>query len=94
MKMRPRSELAIECRARLARGDNEEDLMRFLRAEGANKIDGIAVLREVLNLSLGEAKALIHLSRAWGDVRERDDAFHEAFEKAVTSEFGPARRTD
>jgi len=68
--------------------------MAFLHAEGCSKIDSIVVLREVLNLNLGEAKALVHLSRTWGDVRERDDAFHEALIDAVNDEFGRARSAD
>jgi len=76
--MRTRSELARECKALRASGSSDEDLMAFLRAEGCSKIDSIVVLREALNLSLAEGKALVHLSRAWRDVRERDDAFHDA----------------
>ena len=90
--MNSRAELAAECKTLLARGLSDEDLMAFLRAEGCSKLNSIVVLREVLNLNLGEAKALVHLSRTWGDVRERDDAFHEALIDAVNDEFGPACR--
>lgn len=92
--MRTRSELAIACRAHLARGITDEDLMTFLRAEGCSKIDSIAVLREVLNISVAEGKALVHLSRAWADVRERDNAFHEALINAADEAFVPARRNE
>jgi ribosomal protein L7/L12 len=92
--VRGRSELAVECKALLARGLDNESLMDFLRAEGCSNIDSIVVLREVLNLSLGEAKALVHLSRTWGDVRERDDAFHEALIDAVNDKLGRARSAD
>jgi hypothetical protein len=90
--MKTRPELAEACRALRARGFSDDDLMAFLRAEGCSKIDSIVVLREVLDLSLAEGKALVHLSKAWGDVRERDDTFHEALIDVVTKEFGPARR--
>jgi hypothetical protein len=83
----------VECRALRARGFSDEDLMIFLRAEGCSKIDSIVVLREVLNLNLAEGKALVHLSKAWGDVRERDDTFHEALIDVVNEELGPVRRT-
>jgi ribosomal protein L7/L12 len=93
--MRTRPELAVLCRALRARGFSDEDLMVFLRAEGCSKIDSIAVLREVLDLKLGEAKAFVHLSEAWGDVRERDDAFHETLHQVlmdvINEEPGPGR---
>ena len=93
--MKTRPELAVACRALRARGFSDEDLMTFLRAEGCSKIDTIAVLREVLDLTLAEGKALVHLSKAWNDVRERDDAFHEALHQAlmdvINEELGPVR---
>jgi hypothetical protein len=52
------------------------------------------VLREILNLNLGEAKALVHLSSTWADVRERDDAFHGALVDAINPEVGPERSED
>jgi ribosomal protein L7/L12 len=94
--MKTTPELAVACRALRARGFSDEDLMTFFRAEKCSKIDSIAVLREVLDLSLAEGKALVHLSKAWGDVRERDDAFHDALHEAmmdvVNEELGPVRR--
>jgi len=81
----------MECRALRARGLSDEDLMAILRAEGCSKIDSIVVPRDALNLNLGQAKAMVHLSTTWGDVRVRDDAFHEALIDVVNEELGPAR---
>jgi ribosomal protein L7/L12 len=92
--MRTRSELAVECKGRRAHGASDEDLMAFLRAEGCSKIDTILVLREIQDLSLGKAKELVHLSRTWADVREKDDTFHEALVDAVDRDPRFAHRTD
>jgi ribosomal protein L7/L12 len=60
-------------------GNGKEDLIAYLRAEGGDKIESIAVLREALNVNLGEAKRLVHCSPTWADVRQRDDEFHDQF---------------
>lgn len=89
-KMKTRSELATECFTHRAAGATEGDVIAYLRAQGCNKIDTIVVLREVFSLSLGKAKALVHLSATWQDQKEKDDAFHEALVNALESEFGPS----
>jgi hypothetical protein len=38
-------------------------------------------------MSLADAKAAVHLSAAWSDLRERTDRFHEDLEQ-VASESG------
>ena len=60
-----------------------EDLMSYLRDEGCNKIDTIVILLDVLGVSLGDAKRLVHLSSTWRDVREQDDALHEKIVDAL-----------
>jgi hypothetical protein len=62
----------------------EEELVACLRAEGCDKIGSIVVLREVLNIDLGEAKRLVHCSPTWADVRQWDDEFHDQLFEAVT----------
>jgi len=37
---------------------------------GFSPIESIKVTRAVLHVSLGEAKRLVHTSRAWSDARE------------------------
>ncbi|QPF93286.1 hypothetical protein [Bradyrhizobium commune] len=78
--MPTRSELIDRCRAMIVAGNGAGDeLIAYLRAEGCHKIESIAVLREVLNVNLGEAKRLVHCSPTWADVRQRDDKFHDQF---------------
>ena len=76
--MQTRSELIDRCRVMIVAGNGSADeLIAYLRAEGCHKIESIAVLREALNLNLGDAKRLVHCSPTWADVRERDDELHD-----------------
>jgi ribosomal protein L7/L12 len=71
----------------LRTGTSEEKVVAHLRQLGLDKIDSIKVIRAATGMSLGEAKERVHLSEAWADRREADDAFHEtAF--AAAKEFG------
>jgi hypothetical protein len=65
----------------LAAGAREDEVLVRLRQRGLNKIDCIVVLREVTGMSLGDAKRVVHLSPAWADRREQDDALHEALSR-------------
>jgi ribosomal protein L7/L12 len=73
--------LAINVSKMLEAGRTSEDVLKFLREAGCHKIDSIKILRRVLNISLGEAKQMVHFSSVWSDVRERDDAFHSSLEE-------------
>lgn len=82
--MRTRLELTDRSRAMIVAGNGtEEELIAYLRAEGCGKIDSIAVLREVLNIDLGEAKRLVHCSPTWADTQQRDDEFHDRLIEAA-----------
>jgi ribosomal protein L7/L12 len=75
--MMDRQRLIGECTKLKETGVDLENIISYLRSEGCWKIDTIAILREVLDISLGDAKSLVHYSSAWRDVREQDDAFHD-----------------
>lgn len=71
-----RDALISECKRRRGAGADTETLIALLRSAGCSKIDSIAVLVAVCDVSLGAAKQLVHLSPTWGDTRIADDAFH------------------
>jgi ribosomal protein L7/L12 len=63
---------------------NEWDsILAQLRAEGFSPIESIKVTRAVLHVSLGEAKRIVHQSRAWQDAREGFDQLHDVTEAAA-----------
>ena len=60
-----------------------EQVLAQLRAEGFSPIESIKVTRAVLHVSLGEAKRIVHQSRAWEDAREGFDQLHDVAEAAA-----------
>ena len=60
-----------------------EQVLAQLRAEGFSPVESIKVTRAVLHVSLGEAKRIVHQSRAWEDARESFDQLHDAAEAAA-----------
>jgi ribosomal protein L7/L12 len=69
------------CRPMLTSGNNTESVLTFLKESGCSKIESMRVLIELMGLSLGEAKQVVHLSEAWRDTRDRDDSFHESLQR-------------
>jgi hypothetical protein len=67
------------CRQMLQEGKTVEDILKYLRAETGDKVTSGMVVADLLNLSMGQAKLLVHRSEAWDDVRERDEKLHETF---------------
>ncbi len=63
-----------------------------LRTDGASKVHSIAALCGALDWRIQDAKALVHNSAAWEDVRERDEQFHEDFERAIQATIDSENR--
>jgi ribosomal protein L7/L12 len=49
-----------------------------LRADGFSPVESIKVTRAVLEVSLGEAKRIVHESQAWSDARESFEGVQDA----------------
>ncbi len=64
-------------------------MLAFLRRKGCSKVDSMRVIMIVLDVDLARAKRIVHESKAWADVRDRDDRLHGALEKAAKA--GAAR---
>ena len=58
-----RDKLLTEGQALLQAGQSVEDILSSFRSQGANKIDCIVLMTRLTNISLGEAKRVVHLSR-------------------------------
>ena len=74
-----------ECRRRGTR--DLGGTLEWLRDEGCSKVDSAYVMVHGLEISLADAKYLIHNSRVWNDRKADDEAFHEAFVNAVNRLF-------
>ena len=57
--------------------DDWERALAQLRADGFSPVESIKVTRAVLQVSLGEAKRIVHESQAWADRRAEFEQIHE-----------------
>lgn len=60
-----------------------EGILRFFRADGTSITDCIKLLIRLENVSLGEAKRIVHLSETWADLRVASEELHEDAERAA-----------
>jgi ribosomal protein L7/L12 len=61
----------------LRSGADHELVLNFLREKGFDKIASIKALVGATGMPLREAKLIVHNSKAWRDVYERDEQFHQ-----------------
>ncbi len=70
-------------------GASLDDVVVFLRDQGASKIDCIIVIRGVYGMGIKEAKRAVHFSSAWSDVRQRDEGFWDELEDSLNKDESP-----
>jgi hypothetical protein len=58
-------------------------ILRQLRCDGFSPAESIKITRAVLQVSLGDAKAIVHGSTAWADLRDGFEQVHDAVQAAV-----------
>ncbi|HLH34522.1 MAG TPA: hypothetical protein VKX41_07595 [Alloacidobacterium sp.] len=75
--------IATDAKKLINSGADHEIVLGFLRERGYNKIDSIKALVSAAGMSLGDAKNIVHHSRAWQDSFARDEEFHASLLKAV-----------
>jgi ribosomal protein L7/L12 len=74
--------LIEQCRQLMLTGASVDDLLAVMRRAGQSRTDSIGLLIELTGMSLREAKAVVHKSSAWEDLREDAEAIHERLENA------------
>ncbi|MFB9928303.1 hypothetical protein ACFORO_09750 [Amycolatopsis halotolerans] len=67
----------------LSQGASREELIAGLRGMGCPKIGCIDVVSRIAEISVNEAKLLVHNSAAWADTRRSDERFQRRVEKAA-----------
>jgi hypothetical protein len=72
-----------DARTRLAAGEDLDLVIADMREKGMSEIPCIKAVRELLGVSLGRAKTLVHFSPAFADRREVGDAFQESLVGAL-----------
>ena len=81
--MPSRDPLVAECQRLLAEGMGAEEIIGMLRYRGCSKIDSIAIMKLSMAIPLNQAKKLVHFSKAWEDLRDAHDKFHDSLEQAL-----------
>lgn len=76
-------QLVAQCKQKLEAGGDLEAVLQYLRNETGRKTVSVAVVADVLQIPIGEAKILVHNSPAWSDLK----AQHEAFESDVLGDL-------
>jgi len=64
-------------RQMLQDGKSLDDVLEYLKAESKSKMVSILVISKIMDSSVGDAKLLVHKSKAWKDVKQRDEEIHE-----------------
>lgn len=66
-----------------ATGASDEELLRFLRMEGASMMESVKLIRQIKVTSLREAQDIVHFSDTWEDCRESHERLQETFTEAL-----------
>lgn len=61
----------------LVASDDFESVLQYLRQTGCTKVDSMRVIVELRDLTLDDAKRIVHFSKTWEDVRKRDEEWHD-----------------
>jgi hypothetical protein len=64
-------------------GATTDEWLQAIRDDGATIIDSVKVVRQLLGVSLGEAKPIIDESPVWSDVRESNRRVRAQIERMV-----------
>jgi hypothetical protein len=65
-----------------------DHVLAQLRADGFSPVEAIKITRVVRQVSLADAKRIVHESSAWADAREQFDALHDVALAAVDERPG------
>lgn len=78
-----------KCEKLIQDGANIEDLLEYMRRTGLSIVESMALLIQLKDMSLVEAKRVVHHSATWADLRDAHDQFHDelfsSIEKVIDS---------
>jgi ribosomal protein L7/L12 len=76
-----------DARQLLAGGRGIEVAIRQMRAAGLSQIECVKAVKLLNQISLGEAKEIVHYSETWSDVREDQERLHAQLDSDPRREF-------
>ncbi|MGW3119565.1 hypothetical protein ACWDBW_20925 [Streptomyces sp. NPDC001107] len=74
-------------RPKLREGMGVESVLDYLKEQGFSQIACIRAVGDLGICSAGEAKRLVHYSRAWSSTREQNEALHEGLAEDLGEEI-------
>ena len=84
------NDIAADLRDALSGGANLEQALAHLHESGARPVPTIKALREILGVSLGEAKRIFDASPAWRAHAEAGRRLHEEILRVLGEDGGDA----
>lgn len=66
-------------------GSSVEEILRYYRSSGLSILESMQLITQLMQLSLPEAKQLVHFSETWADLRPAHDRFHRNVDEVVGS---------
>jgi hypothetical protein len=81
-----RHALSKTCLEKTTQGATRDDVLSFLREQGASPTDALVILMELYGLPLKEAKRVFSAHPAWHEVTEASDKLHQELIDALDSE--------
>ena len=70
-------------REMLKDGKDIQAILTFARQSGCSKTDAMRLLILLRDMSLAEAKQIVHFSEAWKDTKQQDEEFHDQMQSVV-----------
>lgn len=75
--------LLAKGKERVQYGSSDEELLQFLRQEGASRMQSTKLIKELRGLSLREAQVLLHESETWADDKDSHDELQDVLAQAM-----------
>ena len=75
-------------------GASQGDIIQAMRNEQLHIVECIKLTSLLYELPLGVAKAIVHSSPAWQDVREQNEAFHAHAVQALETDWQEQASTE
>jgi len=75
--------LLDESREMLRDGKDVQAILTFARHRGCSKTDAMRLLMLLRDMSLAEAKQVVHFSEAWRDTKQQDEEFQDRLQSVI-----------
>jgi len=66
-------------------GGTTEEILELYRQNGLSILESMQLFKQLTNITLAEAKQVVHFSSTWSDLRAEHDRFHATVEDVAKS---------